>query len=1013
MKKPCKARVSAQMSFLDDGAPRPPAPSTLDPERAAAVAARAAEYWARRRADDGSIVFRVFCPFGGCGGGALGFQHSLSQLFGIKARFELVGGVDVVPRLCRDFEYLTGVAEVCADIAKMTPEELRAACGGEAPDIIFGSPPCKGSSKLLPNRRSREAKYQMMNELALVLYRLVRAAFPDRPPPLFLYENVPNITYRARPMLEELRRMMVEDDYAIQDGYHQCRKVGNLAQNRERWFMVGRHKAQVPFFLYRPEDKPGLVCGDVLGPLPLPGDPAGGAMHEEPNIHLINLLRLWAIRAGRDHRDLRRDQSVSRRTLFRRLPVADWTLPSETVTGHGGSGLYGVQDPRGGIELGYGARLPYHHVDHVTPWTGIAGTVTHSPAPSSGGGAVADPRVLVPLVLEDGAPRFNGALGVLSLSAVVASVTAEAYPTTGTFSVADPRPIDLSPEQGAWFGGSFGVLPMNSVAASVTARACPSTGMFSIADPRPIDLDRHLGAHAFNHIDKVGVWTMPTCAVTTARRPGGGALSVADPRPVDLVRQVAFHHVDRVVHWYGVTGTVTAASGPGRGAVSAADPRIDLVRGVHRHKNVDRVTAWAEPTGTIIGAAAPSGGAPAVAQPFVPVDLVPQRDNPRPHDNKYLVVAWNGPAKTITTSDRVGSGAASIADPRIELATGGKRFHEGAGPGRWGVLAVDSIASTVTGNARPSTGPFAVAGPAPIDLCPRVTPMHDRAYGVLGNNNVIHCIAGASAVGCGAYARAVDPPIVPRQPIDLSFGCNPRQGSYGVYSMERPAKTVIASASIDCTTCAVAAPQPPPPYIILPCEDVRRIVAGEIPIPFAVVDPARPNEPLAICDSLKRAPFRWEMVKGPKGRAKAKRVPVTLVFISDDGCWHRALTTLELAALQGFPMLVRGKPICFEGGAIHQREAIGNAVPPPVARSIGNQMLLALIAAFCGKTYTFSTAVWAEQGVMPVDPDQLWGIGDYSMDRRGQIVRVKRGAHPRPKACAPRRASPAARATLQ
>lgn len=83
------------------------------------------------------------------------------------------------------------------------------------------------------------------------------------------------------------------------------------------------------------------------------------------------------------------------------------------------------------------------------------------------------------------------------------------------------------------------------------------------------------------------------------------------------------------------------------------------------------------------------------------------------------------------------------------------------------------------------------------------------------------------------------------------------------------------------------------------------------------------------------------------------------MIIAADGTWHRPLTTLELAALQGFPVLVDGKPLVLAGTShTRWREAIGNAVPPPAALAIGEQLLRALLIAKLGAFALDSNPVW-------------------------------------------------------
>jgi site-specific DNA-cytosine methylase len=87
--------------------------------------------------------------------------------------------------------------------------------------------------------------------------------------------------------------------------------------------------------------------------------------------------------------------------------------------------------------------------------------------------------------------------------------------------------------------------------------------------------------------------------------------------------------------------------------------------------------------------------------------------------------------------------------------------------------------------------------------------------------------------------------------------------------------------------------------------------------------------------------------------------PVHLVIRAADGTWHRPMTTLELAALQGFPTKVRGQWIELDGRS-HKawRQRIGNAVPPPAAEAIARQMALTLAASADGSLHMSSSPIW-------------------------------------------------------
>lgn len=115
-------------------------------------------------------ALHLFC---GLGGGALGFQ---------RAGFETLLGVDLDAAACADFETLTGAPALVADMATLTPGELLDACGGEAPDVVFTSPPCKGFSGLLPSKRLAEPHYQALNRLVFQGLWLALETFRTRPP---------------------------------------------------------------------------------------------------------------------------------------------------------------------------------------------------------------------------------------------------------------------------------------------------------------------------------------------------------------------------------------------------------------------------------------------------------------------------------------------------------------------------------------------------------------------------------------------------------------------------------------------------------------------------------------------------------------------------------------------------------------------------------------------------------------------------------------------------------------
>lgn len=1029
-------------------------------------------------------VFRAVCLFGGGGGMALGTQQAQQCFREHLGRFELGGAYDFDRYACQVYEYLTGCPEAQRDATTITVENIHEIFGVEPPDAAWCSAPCKGSSKLLSSAKAATEKYVAMNDLSYRGILTLLDAYPDDPIGLLIFENVPNITTRAKQMLTALRALLRSRGYVIHDGFHEARHIGDLAQRRKRWFMVARHPNKVPVFLYKPPHKAGKVCGDVLGPLPLPNDPAGGPMHRLSDTSMINLLRLWKIPAGGDWRDLIPD-GRPRRERFRRQHIAKWTEPSVTVGGSGSNGPCAVADPReptAAVELA--RESAFKHVDRVTKFDQVIGTITAAGSQSNGAACVADPRIDLARGAgpEDSRRARDHVDRVTGFDQPPGTITAARSSSSGAPSVADRRvPVDLA-RTCPGFTSMDHVLCWTGPSRTVTGANRPGNGSPSIADPRPIPLiegevpsaeerrrweregKKTAGQTSwFNGKFKVTEWVKPTGTVIGAGAGNGGGY-VADPR-VDLsLPDGTFNHVDAVTSWDAATGTVTHSPAPSSGAPAVADPRVPApvslappsTRGAGPYDVFSKhcVTPWNGPSRAVIGGE--GNGASAVADPRLPllderaawhdgvlgvvapedvaptvtsagrptngsfsyagpVPLEPQAGNPGKHWGKYVVRPWTEAANTVTGASRVGSGAPSAADPRVDLmrptAKADGSFHEGAGPGRWGVLSPLDPATTVTRNARLGTGPFSIAAaaPEPVNLIPKagVNPNHaglygvlspdqpsrtitatsevgcganaiaapvpqpidlvpaeacyDAAYGVLSPGQPSRTIAANAAAGCGAYAIADKVPspsaaagttVADDGPVQLGLGCDAYNGAYGVTPFGEAASAVVAHGQIDNSRVAVADPRPaPPPYVVLSCAETERIVSGEVPVPFAIVDPDHPEEPLAIVDDLKRPPFRWVETRS-KGRGKnakekitRRRETVALVLISADGTWHRPLTTLELAILQAFPPMVRGKPLDFGGGTTAQREVIGNAVPPAVARAMADQMLLCLIVA--------------------------------------------------------------------
>ena len=408
--------------------------------------------------------FTAFFPFCGLGAGARGFLDAEVTLLGRRARFRSLGGIDVNAEACEDFERLTGSPALCADVAELEAVDLLRFVGPTAPDVVFGSPPCKGFSGLLSKKAAKKRKYQELNALVTKWFDLVLRAWPDEPPRLLLLENVPRISSRGSALLRRVKRQLGRAGYLFDERTHDCGELGGLAQHRRRYLLVARHPRRCPPFLYQPPKRRVRGCGEVLGELPLPEDPAAGPMHRLPRISWLNWVRLALIPAGGDWRDLPDvlAEGQARREVHKRYEVAKWDEPTGVICGsHGSNAASYVADPR----------VSWHRgILGVRPWDEASGTVTGRANPSTGTFAVADPRLLCK-------PRA-GAYGVLSWKKPAASVLGAGRVDNARCSVGDPRLNRPA------FDHGYRVLRWGEPSFTVAGQSMPGCGAYSVADER-------------------------------------------------------------------------------------------------------------------------------------------------------------------------------------------------------------------------------------------------------------------------------------------------------------------------------------------------------------------------------------------------------------------------------------------------------------------------------------------------------------------------------------------------
>ncbi len=519
---------------------------------------------------------RHFHLFAGLGGGAAGFNAARARVGAWEADWRCLGGVDVDPAAARDFERLASAPCAVLDLMgreeyvafhgceppegwrETTPDDLRAAAGGERPHVIFTSPPCKGFSGLIPKAKAKADRYQALNSLTLRGVMLALEAWADDPPETVIMENVPRIQQRGQRFLDQIKALLHHAGYATAETVYDCGEIGGLGQRRKRYLLLARHREKCPPMVFEPERRGYRSVGEVIGELPVPGGPLAlpcGPMHDLPRLQWKTWVRLALVEAGGDWRSLRR------------LEIEDGVVAGVRIL------------PCSGISGTYG----------VGHWTEPATTVCGRSGVTNGKFSIADPRVCA----------HHGSFGVTPWSAPAPTVTGSGRPSSGAFTVADPRP---------GYGGEYsqlGVMGWKETAGTVSGQSAPGGGKYSVADPR---LPERPGRHRNKF--RVGEWGSPAGTVATATRPGSGGACIADPR----LARVAMNNVYRVVQWDERSQAVTAGGTPTAGGQAVADPRAGL--GGRWGGGHFGVIPWTEPAGAVTSAKHDSGKA-SVADPRV------------------------------------------------------------------------------------------------------------------------------------------------------------------------------------------------------------------------------------------------------------------------------------------------------------------------------------------------------------------------------------------------------------
>lgn len=179
----------------------------------------------------------------------------------------------------------------------------------------------------------------------------------------------------------------------------------------------------------------------------------------------------------------------------------------------------------------------------------------------------------------------------------------------------------------------------------------------------------------------------------------------------------------------------------------------------------------------------------------------------------------------------------------------------------------------------------------------------------------------------GQSAAVIGHPSIdnfPAQVADPRIDYRPHRGCIGVAGWDASSRTVRGTHNVNNTTGSLADPRPVAPSHIVDRSDAPTVLGPPLDL--------------------------------------GSRTPLHVIIAAADGTWHRPMTTLELAALQGFPTALGGQPLELDGKShAGWRERIGNAVPPPTAFAIAQSCAATLAAAAAGEWTLDGNPIWVRE----------------------------------------------------
>ncbi len=229
----------------------------------------------------------AFC---GAGGLSLGLKN---------AGFDVIAAFDNDGPSVATYKENFGDYVFAANAESLTGQELRVLSNlrGHDLDLFAGGPPCQGFSKQKRGAHLGDPR----NKLVLDFLRLVQELMPR----VFLLENVPMVAQvRGKHLLDEFHGL---ERYDLVGHFYVAADYG-VAQNRERFILVGtRDDVEGGFHVPPPSDN-AVTVRDAIGDLPEPPDNYSShpeyANHQAARVTQPNIERFSHVPEGGGWQDI-------------------------------------------------------------------------------------------------------------------------------------------------------------------------------------------------------------------------------------------------------------------------------------------------------------------------------------------------------------------------------------------------------------------------------------------------------------------------------------------------------------------------------------------------------------------------------------------------------------------------------------------------------------------------------------------------------------------------------------